>query len=289
MNATDHDSHYDAEYNNRARVPEHPAIIADYTRDAAAYREAVGARHTVLRYGDGERHFIDLFGPERPDPDAATIVFVHGGYWQGMHPSLFSHLARGPNAHGITVAMPAYDLCPQVRVGAIVEQLRQACRTLADRAPASRAPAGRGSLVVSGHSAGGHLAACLLATDWAALGFEQGLVPAGYAISGLFELKPLVRTRVNDALGLDDDEAERLSPIAWTAPAGAVFDAVVGAAESAEYLRQSASIVERWGRGGVTTRYEAVPGANHFTVIGPLADPGSAMTCRLAGLARGDR
>ena len=245
MNATDYDAHYDAEYNNRARVPEHPAILADYTRDAAAYRDAMGDRHTGLRYGDGERHFIDLFDPERPDPDAATVVFVHGGYWQGMHPSLFSHLARGLNGHGITVAMPGYDLCPQVRVGDIIEQLRLACRALADRAPA-----GRGSVVVSGHSAGGHLAACLLATDWEALGLKKGLVPAGYALSGLFELKPLVRTRVNDALGLDDDEAGRLSPIEWTPPAGAVFDAVVGGAESAEYLRQSASIVERWGEAG---------------------------------------
>jgi arylformamidase len=293
MNATDYDRYYDEEYNNRARVPEHPAIFADYTRDAAAYRNAVGDRHTILRYGDGERRFIDLFDPERPDPEAATIVFVHGGYWQGMHPSLFSHLARGPNAHGITVAMPAYDLCPQVRVGDIVEQLREACRALAGRALAGRALTGRalagpGSLVVSGHSAGGHLAACLLATDWAALGLQKGLVRASYAISGLFELKPLVRTRVNDALGLDDGEAERLSPIAWTPPAGAVFDAVVGADESAEYRRQSASIVERWGRGGATTRYEAVPGANHFTVISPLAEPGSAMTRRLAGLARGE-
>jgi arylformamidase len=279
MSATNYDRHYDAEYNNRARVPEHPAIIADSTRDAAAYRDAVRDRHTVLRYGDGERHVIDLFGPERADPDAATVVFVHGGYWQSMHPSMYSHLARGLNGHGITVAMPGYDLCPQVRVGDIVEQLRLACRALA----------GRGSIVVSGHSAGGHLAACLLATDWTALGLGKGLVPAGYAISGLFELKPLVRTRVNDALGLDDGEAERLSPIGWKPPAGAVFDAVVGGAESAEYLRQSAAIAERWASVGVTTRYEAVPGANHFTVIAPLAEPGSAMTARLAALARGER
>jgi arylformamidase len=188
-------------------------------------------------------------------------------------------MARGLNARGIAVAVPGYDLCPQVGVGAIIEQLRLACRALADA----------GSLVVSGHSAGGHLAACLLATDWAPLGVPSRLVPAAYAISGLFDLTPLLRTQVNDALGLDESEAERLSPIGWTPPSGTVFDAVVGGAESGEYLRQSASIVERWGRAGVATRYEAVPGANHFTVVAPLADPDSAMTRRLAGLARGER
>src|SRR4051794_38298326 len=260
MNAID----YEAEYNNRARVPEHPAIIEQWTRDAAAYRDAVRDRHSVIRYGDGERQFVDLFRPERPEP-SATVIFIHGGYWQGFHPSQFSHMARGLNAQGVAVAVPGYDLCPNVRVGDIVEQMRAACRAVAGHGPMD------GRLIASGHSAGGHLAACLLATDWAALGLPAGLVPAAYAISGLFDLKPLLATRVNDALGLDESEAERLSPIHWTPPAGTVFDAVVGGAESSEYLRQSATITERWGQAGVTTRYEAVPGANHFTVPAPLA------------------
>ena len=91
-------------------------------------------------------------------------------------------------------------------------------------------------------------------------------------------LKPLVQTSINTALGMDDAEAELQSPLIWQAPAGLRLDAVVGGDESAEYLRQSRTIAERWGRAGVDTRYEAVPGENHFTVIAPLADPGSAMT-----------
>ena len=184
-------------------------------------------------------------------------------------------MARGLNAHGIAVAIPGYDLCPQVRVGDIIEEMRTACRRLADRGP----------IVVAGHSAGAHLAACLLATDWG----PQGLVPAAYALSGLFDLEPLRATYVNEALGMSEAEARRLSPLFWPPPAGRVLDAVVGEVESGEYHRQSRAIVERWGAAGVRTRFEAVPGANHFTVVAPLADPDSPMTLRIADLARESR
>jgi arylformamidase len=268
---------YEAEYNNRARVPEHPAIIEGWARDAAAYRGANPPQ--PIAYGPSERQFIDLFHPAVPDHEAKTVLFVHGGYWQNLAPSSFSHMTRGLNAHGVAVAIAGYDLCPQVRVGDIVEQVRAACRELARFEK---------HLVVAGHSAGGHLTACMVATNWPAVDekLPAGFVSAGYAISGLFELKPLVPTSINKALGMDEAEAELLSPLSWAPPAGLVLDAVVGGEESAEYLRQSRTIAERWGAAGVRTRYEAVPGANHFTVIAPLADPHSAMTRRVAELAK---
>jgi len=272
MNAID----YEAEYNNRARVPEHPSIIEGWARDAEAYRREVGRRLIQIPYGPTERQEIDLFTPEEPQ-GGATVMFIHGGYWQGLHRTYISHLARGLNALGLTVAIPSYDLCPQVRVGEIVDEMRQACRALRDRGP----------LVVAGHSAGGHLAACLLATDWTALGLSARLVGRAYAISGLFDLKPLVPTFVNQALEMSETEAERLSPIGWPAPIGRRIDAVVGGDESSEYLRQSRTLAERWGRAGVRTRYETLPGANHFTAIAPLADPDSGMTRRLVEIVRG--
>jgi arylformamidase len=268
---------YEVEYNNRARVPEHPAIIEGWARDAAVYREA----NPPLRipYGARARQFIDFFHAAEPDHAAATVVFIHGGYWQNLEPSFFSHMARGPNARGLNVGVVGYDLCPAVRVGDIVEELRQACRELARFEK---------KLVVAGHSAGGHLAACMVATNWPAIDekLPQSFVGAAYTISGLFELKPLVSTSINKALGMDDAEAELMSPLFWAPPVGLCLDAFVGREESAEYLRQSRTIVERWGAAGVRTRYEAVPGANHFTVIGPLADPASMMTTRLVELAR---
>jgi arylformamidase len=264
---------YEVEYNNRARVPENPALIAGWARDAASYR----ARHAprVMPYGPAARNTIDLFPGDRDSP---LVVFVHGGYWQALDGSFFSHLAGGLNAHGIGVAIPSYDLCPDVTIDRIILQMRMAARELARLGQ---------PLVISGHSAGGHLAACLLATDWPAFdaSLPEDLVTAAYAISGLFDLGPLVETSINKALHLDQATARAVSPLFWSAPRRGSLDAVVGENESAEYFRQSRSITERWGAAGVATRFGTVAGANHFTAIAPLADPNTPMVLRLKQLA----
>jgi len=264
---------YEVEYNNRVRIPENPAIMAGWARDAAAYR----ARHAprVVRYGPGARHVIDLFAGDREGP---IVVFIHGGYWQALDGSSFSDLATGLNAHGISVAIPSYDLCPAVTVDDIIRQMRMATRELARF--------GR-PLVMTGHSAGGHLAACMLATDWRQFdaSLPENTVVAAYAISGLFDLVPLVETSINQALRLDAAAARAASPLFWKTPAHGSLDAVVGENESAEYFRQSRSIVEAWGVAGAATTFGVVPAANHFTAIAPLADPGSPMVVRLRHLA----
>lgn len=272
---------YEVEYNNRARVPENPVLMAGWVRDAAAYREQHAPRR--ITYGPGPRHVIDVFAGEGQDNDkdqgkAPLVVFIHGGYWQALDGSSFSHMARGLNAHGITVAVPTYDLCPQVSVAEIIEEMHQATRELAKLS---------GRLVISGHSAGGHLAACMLATDWKAYdaSLPPGLVSAAYTISGLFELEPLVPTSVNKALGLTPVAAHAASPLFWSPPTHGSLDAVVGELESAEYHRQSRSLVEAWGQAGLATRFGSVPAANHFTAIAPLSDPASSMTSRLKELA----
>jgi arylformamidase len=270
---------YEVEYNNRARVPENPALMAGWAKDAAAYREQCVPRR--IAYGPGPRQGIDIFAGEgqgQGQDKAPFVVFIHGGYWQALDGSWFSHMARGLNAYGIGVAVPTYDLCPQVSVAEITEQMRQAMRELAKLSEA---------LIVSGHSAGGHLAACMLATDWKAYeaSLPSHLVRAAYAISGLFDLPPLVPTSINKALGLDQASARAASPLFWKPPTHGSLDAVVGEAESAEYHRQSRSIVDVWGKAGLATRYGTVPAANHFTAIAPLADPASSMTLRLKELA----
>jgi len=267
---------YEVEYNNRARVPENPALIAGWARDAKAYREANEGRWHVIPYAAGARHSIDFFPADGHGPIA---VFIHGGYWQALDSSFFSHLAGGLNAHGISVAIPNYELCPVVTIDDIIAQTRLAMRELARLGQ---------KLVVSGHSAGGHLAACMLATDWRAIdpALPEDLVIAAYAISGLFDLVPLVGTSINTALHLNEAAARRASPLFWPAPTRGSLDAVVGGVESAEYFRQSESIVAAWG-GGIATRFAAIPGANHFTAIAPLADPQSPTTLRIRQLARG--
>jgi arylformamidase len=270
---------YEAEYNNRARVKEHPEILARLADDAAAYRTQTAAEARAelgVSYGPSPRQFLDIFFSEA-GPDAPLAMFIHGGYWRSLQPQMFSSLARGLNAHGVTVALAGYDLCPDVGIADIVAQMERACVFLWDRF--------RKRILVHGHSAGGHLAAAMLATDWQQHGAPDDFVPAAMAISGLFDLAPMIATSMNVDFKLDAAEARRLSPLFWRAPAERTLDAVVGGAESSEFLRQSRIIVDQWGSEGVTTRYEAIAGANHFTVIEPLADPDSALVKRLLTLA----
>ena len=277
MNAID----YEAEYDNRARVPEHVEILLRWAHEAENYRAERlkrGRAELGLSYGDTPRQFIDLFLPDAGDA-APLAIFIHGGYWRWLDPSMFSHMARGLNAHGVAVAVTGYDLCPVVTVATIIEEIRRACLFLWQRY--SR------PMLAYGHSAGGHLAAAMVATDWPSRypRAPADLVPAGYAVAGLFDLTPLIGVSANQDLRLDADEARRVSPLFWPIASGRSFDAVVGGLESSEFKRQSRIIAQAW-RSAAQTRYEEIAGMNHFTVADPLADPASAMVARLAQLVQ---
>ncbi len=272
---------YEAEYNNRARVPEHPDIFARWAREAEDYRADTlkdGCAQLGLCYGDSPRQFVDLFLPQAGE-SAPLAIFIHGGWWRSLDPSLFSQMARGLNRHGIAVAVAGYDLCPNVTIAEIIEQIRRACAFLWKRYGQR--------IFVYGHSAGGHLAAAMVATDWPSLypKAPADLVPAGYSISGVFDLSPLIGISMNQDLRLAAADARKVSPLFWPLAAGRVFDAVVGGLESSEFKRQSQVLVQTWQAQG-RTRYEEIAGTNHFTVIDALADPASAMVARVGELAK---
>lgn len=257
---------FEAEYNNRARVPDHPAVMQRWRETAEAARPPL-----EIAYGPGPREVMDLF---EAGPDAPIAVFLHGGYWQALDKGWFSGIAPALAAHGVSLAIPSYDLCPDVRLGVILRQVRAAVDAV--RARTGARP------VVFGHSAGGHMAACML---------SEGRASAAVAISGVFDLQPLIPTSLNTALDLDEREAAALSPIHWpvpngSTPGGTVLDCLVGAEESPEFLRQSRMMADHWGGQGVETRYEALAGLNHFTVLDPLFDADSGMVRRIADLAR---
>jgi len=268
---------YEVEYNNGRRVAEVDAISARWEAASASYRETADAE-LDRRYGPGDRNRYDLFftGSAR----APLVVYVHGGYWQWGDRTLFSFLAEGLNANGLSVAIPSYSLCPTVSVLEIVGELRSFLAALWNRT-------GVHPLVV-GHSAGGHLAAAMVATDWGAIpDVPDDLVRAGIAISGIFDLQPLVSTSMNDAVKLDLEMARDASPRFWPPPPKQrALVAAVGAAESSEFLRQSREIVERWGRVGLATEYLEAPGANHFTILDELTQPQSALSQRVLAMAR---
>ncbi len=214
---------YEKEYDNRGRVPEHPEIFARWEREGAAYRAAARDGEFGLKYGPGARQTIDLFPAK--GSDAPLALFIHGGWWRSLEPSMFSQVTAGPNAHGVTVAVAGYELCPACSIASIIEQMRAACLWLWRKH--------KKHIFVYGHSAGGHLAACLLAQDWQAFASDApaDLVAAAYAISGVFDLAPLVHVSQNADLRLDEAEARRVSPLYWNVPAGRTLDAVVGALE----------------------------------------------------------
>lgn len=271
---------YEVEYDNRARVPEHPAIFARWDKDAAAYRDEAsraGRAELGLSYGPSERQFIDLFKPEQDG--GAVAIFIHGGYWRTLHPSAFSHIARGLNAHGVAVGLAGYDLCPKVTIADIIGQMRAATLYMWKRFGKR--------IFVYGHSAGGHLAGAMLATDWAKFDptAPADLVPAACSVSGVFDLTPLLQASMNADLRLDQTQARAVSPVFWPAPAGRALDSLVGGIESGEFIRQAKIIVDAW-KAKTETRFEIIPGANHFTAIDPLSDPRSTMTARTLELCR---
>lgn len=269
---------YTKEYDNRARVPEHPEIFKRWAGEAAAYRKASPKARLNLSYGPTPKQGIDLFPADAAD--APLAMFIHGGWWRSFDRSDYSHMAKGPNGNGVSVAVVGYDLAPNVSIAQIIEQMRAASLFLW-REHKQR-------FVAYGHSAGGHLSACLVATDWETLdpSVPSDLVPAGYGISGVYDATKLLTIPLNADLKLTEQTARAVSPLFWPVPSGRSFDAIVGGIESSEFLRQSRDFAEAWRQDNVATRYEEIDGANHFTAIDPLSDAGSAMVRRIAELAR---
>jgi arylformamidase len=271
---------YSADYNNRAHVPDFPQIVAQWQKDGAAFTKAMteqGRAELDIRYGSTARQYIDLY---KGEGDGPLAMFIHGGYWRALSPKEHSHFARGLTGRGVDVAVAGYDLAPQVSIAQIIDQMRAAALFLWKRFGKR--------ITVYGHSAGGHLTACMIATDWKALDptAPSDLVAVGSAISGVFDLTKLVHTDMNAEFKLDETSARESSPLFWPAPKGRVMDVIVGAAELPEFVRLSRVMAETWGKAGVETRYEAVPGKHHFNVVDGFTDPNSAMTERLFALCQ---
>ena len=257
----------DDAYANAAYIPEAGAYPPRWAGEAAAFRDALGPRAaTDLPYGDGARERFDLFRPE--GPAKGCVIFVHGGYWKAFDKSTWSHLAAGSLARGWAVAMPSYTLCPEARISAITGQIAAAVKAVSE--------AVAGPLVLTGHSAGGHLVARMLAP-----GVLSDAVAARIArvvpISPLSDLEPLLRTSMNEVLRLDPEEARRESPVHQPAPAVPVT-VWVGADERPAFLDQAEWLARAWG-----VPCEVVPGRHHFDVIDALADARSDLVALLAG------
>jgi len=272
----------EANYNNRKLVPDHGGEIARWQADATAYREEAECAENIPyleeTYGGTARTALDMFWPAATDRETCPIaMFIHGGYWQALDRKFFSHLARGLNLRGVAVAIPSYDLCPDVTIGTITDQMAAACVWLWRRY-------GR-RIAVGGHSAGGHLTAAMMIHDFVALGAPANMVSHGLPISGIFDLRDLVYSSINDKVRMSLDEAAAWSPLLATPPSEGTVHAWVGGEESEAFRWQNRAIARIWKKAGIETKAHTLRGANHFTVLRPLTDPDSEMTGNFADLA----
>jgi len=262
----------DAQYNNRARVPGFEQFVERWTRDSEAVRERLTCR-LDLTYGSGPRDRFDLFPGAAGAP---ALVFIHGGYWQALDKSAFSYLAAPFVAAGITFAALGYPLAPDAGLDEIVASARAGVHWLWRHAADHGIDPGR--VFVAGHSAGGHLTAMMLATDWSGFaGAPADMVKGGCAISGLYDLEPIRLSYLNQVLGMDAAVAHRNSPVHNLASAHGALIATVGGEESEEYHRQMADFVAAWRDRGLPASVIDMPGLNHFNVLDELAAADSAL------------
>jgi arylformamidase len=261
------------EYNLRAAFPDHADWFARWAADSERARASLRMARDV-RYGAGPKQIVDLFPAERP---RGALLFIHGGYWRALDKDDHSFIASPFVTVGIGVAVVNYDLCPAVGIADIVEECREAVDWLAREGVNHGVPARR--LVVAGHSAGGHLTAMMFATHWKARGSSADPIAGGVSISGVFDLVPLVDVSFNSDLRLDAQSARELSPVRVDPLVHAPLLLAAGADETAEFIRQSRGLWERWPRcrPAGSDGPLVVPGKHHFSVLTEFANPQSEL------------
>jgi arylformamidase len=266
----------EAEYNNRARVADSAEIMARWAKAAAQARVEFPVERDIA-YGPKPRNVFDFYLAGQANA-APLAVYIHGGYWQRGHGHEYAFVARELLARGVSVAIPSYTLCPDAGIADIAAEMELFVEQLWLKT--KRRP------VLVGHSAGGHLAASLMASRRRRGDAPADLIRAAVGLSGVYDLPPLIPTSINEALRLDEVTARRLSPLFGVKPAHACqFVAAVGGDESPEFIRQSRQFAAGWSSIQVVSECDVVAGANHFTIVDELCRPGSRVLERAVAMA----
>ena len=266
---------FHAQYYLRARRPDlDETVIAAWSDASRNARDTLDCRLDI-RYGDGERQALDVF--RSGDPEAPTLVYFHGGYWQSGDKSVYSFLAAPFVSAGVNVVVVGYDLCPAVTITRISEEAREAMAFIWRNA--ATLGLNRDRIAVMGHSAGGHLTQMMMATDWPAFAGDlpRDLIAAGIPISPLSYLEPVRLTEaLNTAIRMTPAEAEAESPMTNHPPATNASQLVaVGGAETDEFHRQARMYVEEYASPQRPMELLIVPAVDHFDLLNVLADPAS--------------
>jgi arylformamidase len=266
------------EYNNRRLVPDHPAYFARWERDSEFVRATLPCSLDVP-YGPDARHRMDLF----PAANArGTLIFIHGGYWRSLDKNLFSWLAPAWVSAGINVAMPNYRFAPSVRIDDIVSDTLAATHWLFENGVRDGISMDR--VVVSGHSAGGHLTAALFAAPRASLKLDPARIVGGVPISGIVDFEPLRHFSFNADYKLDQAAVARLNLYDKRPTIPAPLIVAAGASESSEFRRQSRLLADAWKP--QVKSLLLLPGLNHFSVVEAFAERGQPLYEETLGLFR---
>lgn len=256
-------------------------MTGPWARQAALYRKLATVKQLVtldVRYGQGPLQTMDIFAAQTPAANSPLAIFFPGGGWMKFGIKDFSHVARGLNAHGVKVAVCGYDLAPAKTLTQIVAQCRAACLYLSGENNWKR-------LTVIGHSAGAHLAACMVATNWPAQNASApaNMTPVGVGLSGVYDVTEVLdNALVVNTLSLTAQEAESMSPIRWSVASRRIFDAFVGGDEPMETQEAAHDLAATWAAEGAITRSIIVPGLIHRTIVDELANPKSTITRKAA-------
>lgn len=273
------------EYNSRLWAPDYARTLARHRESGQAARSAPGMR-LDLPWGTLERQTLDLFLP--PAAAGPLVVHIHGGFWQVVTSGKDggSFLAPGFVAHGCAFAAVQYTLCPQIDMDGMVRQLREAMTWIWRELPRlGYAPV---RTVLMGHSAGAHLAAMLALTDWKRSALPHRSIAGTCGISGLYDLRPLLATSFNLALGMDPACAARNSPLDRVNKGAAPMLLAVGGLESASFLRQTAGFAETLQHHGVHVQQSVLTDRDHFNAIEVLTDAAHPLTRSVLRLCDGE-
>jgi len=260
----------DKAYNNTQAVTESAELLKgfDVRSDTLASRFS-GTMD--ISYGKGAREKFDYFPG---NPGAGIFVFIHGGYWQIRHKNTFRFLAKGPLSLGLHVASVGYTLAPEANLSEIVQEVRSAIRRICEFAKDFLADTEK--VIVSGWSAGGHLATMML---------DEPSVTSALAISGIYDLEPISKCYLNQALNLSPNEILNLSPMRISnVPKPMVI--AVGSEELSELRRQSLEFATRRAKEKIPVTFGLLEGCNHFTILQELENPKGVLCRMLASLLK---
>ncbi len=273
----------DRQYNNRLHVPDY----ADYFNRWELRSRDSEEKSPVIKdipYGNLKRERLDIY--PSLEPQAKTLVFIHGGYWQMLDKSMFRFIADGFHADGVTTVLLNYPLAPEVSIDQSVLSCRKAIRWLHSNLSAFNGDPHH--MYVAGHSAGGHLAAMLMATDWPLFdpGLSVHMLKGVCAVSGLFNLVPIQLSYVNEVLKMDMKTAISNSPVTFEPSNVCPLIIAVGEAETAEFNDQSKALYTCWKDKLIDTQFLHLPAQNHYSIAESMVDPQSSLHKALRDLMK---